>query len=248
MIRKQIAGAKRERRDKIKWRGHEVTRIEAFSDAVFAFAVTLLIVSLEVPKSSTELIETMKSFFPFAICFALLFQVWYNQNLFFRRFALNDIWTIILNGVLLFTVLFFVYPLKFLFSMWFMPYNFSIEHAEEVTYLFYIYSGGFAAIYLLFACMYFNAMKQKHMLEMDDREAFATRTEMYQYLVMVGVGLLSVIIASMGYQYSGLAGFSYVIIGPAIGMLHAYRGRMHRKKFEQPAAKNITDVKETLDQ
>jgi uncharacterized membrane protein len=39
-------------------RGHEVKRIEAFSDAVFDFAVTLLIVSLEVPKSFEELMVT----------------------------------------------------------------------------------------------------------------------------------------------------------------------------------------------
>ena len=32
-------------------RGHVVTRIEAFSDAVFAFAIALLIVALEVPKT-----------------------------------------------------------------------------------------------------------------------------------------------------------------------------------------------------
>ena len=32
-------------------RHHEVTRIEGFSDAVFAFSLTLLVVSLEVPKS-----------------------------------------------------------------------------------------------------------------------------------------------------------------------------------------------------
>jgi hypothetical protein len=32
-----------------RWRGRDVTRIEALSDAVFGFAITLLVVSLEVP-------------------------------------------------------------------------------------------------------------------------------------------------------------------------------------------------------
>src|SRR5262249_57760676 len=39
----------------IPWRAHEVTRIEALSDAVFAFAVALLIVSLEVPETWNDL-------------------------------------------------------------------------------------------------------------------------------------------------------------------------------------------------
>ncbi len=41
--------------DGFRMRGREVTRLESFADAIFAFALTLLIVSLEVPKSFADL-------------------------------------------------------------------------------------------------------------------------------------------------------------------------------------------------
>src|ERR1700716_3724170 len=99
-----------------RWRGGEIARIEGLSDAVFAFAVTLLVVSLEVPKTFNELAAIMRGFFPFAICFFLLMQVWHEQYLSFRRYNLQDSTSTILNCILLFMVLFYVYPLKFLFS------------------------------------------------------------------------------------------------------------------------------------
>ena len=68
-------------------RRHEVSRLEGFSDAVFGFALTLLVVSLEVPKTFTELQASMRGFVAFAICFTLLFQVWWRHYKFFRRYG-----------------------------------------------------------------------------------------------------------------------------------------------------------------
>ena len=61
---------------KFRWRSHEISRIEGLSDGVFAFAVTLLVVSLEVPKTFGELMYAMRGL-AFAH-FTLLFIVWFN--------------------------------------------------------------------------------------------------------------------------------------------------------------------------
>src|SRR6187551_1923944 len=95
-------------------REHESTRIEAFSDAMFAFSATLLVVSLEVPREFSELAHNLRGFAPFAISFSALYFIWVAHTNVFRRYQLGDTYTLIVNGILLFTVLFYVYPLKFM--------------------------------------------------------------------------------------------------------------------------------------
>ena len=59
----------------------------------------------------------MRGLIAFAISFVLLFVVWLTQYKFFRRYGLNDNFTIWINALLLFVVLFYVYPLKFLWTL-----------------------------------------------------------------------------------------------------------------------------------
>src|ERR1700737_2361186 len=91
-----------------RWRGGEITRLEGFTDAVFAFAVTLLVVSLEVPRTFAELVIAMRGFLAFAICFVLLFLIWYEHYVYSRRYGLDDTTVVWLNGALIFVVLFYV--------------------------------------------------------------------------------------------------------------------------------------------
>ncbi|MGH9217980.1 MAG: TMEM175 family protein, partial [Vicinamibacterales bacterium] len=100
----------------INVRGREVSRIEGFSDAVFGFALTLLVVSLEVPDNFEGLKSILRGFLPFALTFALVCWIWYEHFAFFRKFDAEDPLTVALNSALLFLVLFFVYPLKFVFA------------------------------------------------------------------------------------------------------------------------------------
>src|SRR6185295_20247226 len=101
---------------RFRLRGREVTRLESFSDAVFGFALTLLVVSLDVPRTFSDLLTTMRGFPAFAICFLLLAVIWNSHYKYCRRYGLDDGTARFLTCVMLFLVLFYVYPLKFLFN------------------------------------------------------------------------------------------------------------------------------------
>ena len=135
-------------------RAHEVSRIEAFSDIVFGFALTLIVVSLEVPESYEELMQEMRGFLGFAICFAVLMWIWHAHYTFFRRYAMTDVYTIVINTMLLFLVLYYVYPLKFMFSI----VTGSIHaRSGDGAMLFTIYGLGFAGIFALLLLLYLHA-------------------------------------------------------------------------------------------
>jgi uncharacterized membrane protein len=227
------------KRQKIEWRSLEPSRLETFSDAVFAFAVTLIIVSLEVPKTFDELFETMKGTVSFAACFAILFNIWNNQNIFFRRYGLNDAWTVTLNGLLLFVVLIYAYPLKFLFGFIFFDNTFTVNghmhqmiNAAQTPTLLLIYGAGFTTIYLLFFLMYLNAKKHAHALKLKDIEIYETNTNIYINLLCVIIGIIAMLLAWVfPFQNAGNSGLFYCLIGPAYFILFSLRGKKSRKLF-----------------
>lgn len=99
-----------------RWRGGDVSRLEGLTDAVFALAMTLLVVSLEVPKSFAQLAEAFYQAPVFLACFAILFYCWHAHFQFHRRYGMEDPLTLFYNAILLFLVALYVYPLKFLFT------------------------------------------------------------------------------------------------------------------------------------
>lgn len=235
MMRKTVAEKIQNNNKDFRLRGYEVKRIEAFSDAVFGFAVTLLIVSLEVPKSFEELLITMKGFFAFGISFLFLMLIWYEQNMFFRRYSLDNKTIIFLNGCLLFIVLFYVYPLKFLFTLIFNSISASVHiEQRQLPALMYIYSAGYIIIYILFFFMYLHACRKKDELELTAVEFYDTKTRMWAQLILVSIGILSVIAASiLPPQRAGSAGFVYFLIGPAFTIYHSMRGKNRRRLQEE---------------
>ena len=232
-----------------RWRNHEIARIEGFSDAVFAFAVTLLVVSLEVPHTYDELLHTMSGFLAFAFGFALLLYVWFEQFKFFRRYGLQDAITLALNGILLFVVLFFVYPLKFLFSLLtkaFSGYELAVHlpdgtaippiRPDQWQSLMTVYGMGYIAIFLVFALLYLYAFTRRRVLELSPIEEYDTKIGMRGHFINAGIGLLSVLIVVIGgSKVASWSGMMYMLVGPAM-TLHGVLSRKGRPKLDESKA------------
>lgn len=219
-----------------RWRGDEISRVEGFSDAVFAFSITLLIVSLEVPRTFDQLMVTMRGFLPFAVSFMLLISVWYDHYVFFRRYGLQDAHTISLNSALLFVVLFYVYPLKFLFTVTFDAFvtggegRNAIENSQ-LPALMAIFSAGFTAVFLLFGLMFLHAYRKRDELDLNELERFDTRESIVASFIKAGCGGASVAIALIGGEgFGGLAGMIYpIVFAPSLTIFHSVMGRKRRR-------------------
>ncbi len=231
-------------------RGRSATRLEAFSDAVFGFSATLLVVSLEVPQTFTQLAANLKGFAAFGLSFLALVFIWLAHRGFFRRYGLSDSRTTFLNMVLLFVVLFFVYPLKFM-SVAVVGQLFGLSSGvegqvpaprfashSEVDALFLIYGLGFAAVFLCFALMYRHARGRSADLELDTGELYDATTIFWHYMIFVLVAGVSMAltVGGFGRAMGGVAGWIYGLLGPVMTIFWIRRARRHPRRGEALAA------------
>lgn len=212
-------------RDGFRLRGTSMSRIDGFSDVVFGFALTLIVVSLDVPRNFADLHHLLRGFPPFAVTFLMLMLVWHTHYKFFRRYGLHDIGTIWLNGAVLFCVLFYVYPLKFMFAAA-LGTGVTIDSAQQARELTLLYCAGFSSIYFLFAGLYANAWRQRARLALTPLELRLTGLYFWEECCTALVGVVVAIVAVLlPPQYSTLATLGFMLIG----VHETYFGRARRR-------------------
>ncbi|MEO8017880.1 MAG: TMEM175 family protein [Pseudomonadota bacterium] len=209
-----------QREQNFNWRGNEVSRVEGFTDAVFAFAVTLLVVALEVPHTFEGLMNVVRGFPAFVICFTLLMMFWNAHYRFHRRYGLEGVFTRVMTMAILVLVLFFVYPLKFLFTMLTVQlFGLDLHEAPQLTepgqarVVYLIYGLGFAGVWGLYAVLYYHALGKREELKLDPLEVVMTRDALGENLVYVFVCALSIALALLTTS-TWLPGVIYMVIGP----------------------------------
>ncbi|MEL7168580.1 MAG: TMEM175 family protein [Bacteroidota bacterium] len=229
-------------------RTRPVSRLEGFSDAVFAFSATLLVVSLEVPQTFPELVADLRGFGAFGVSFLALVLIWSVHNAFFRRYGLDDGLTVVLNTALLFVVLFYVYPLKFMAEMQAALVmgtggaQFGLQSEGDLQLLFVLYSAGFVAIFACVMLLYGHAYRRRDALGLSAYERHEAAVLARHYGLFVLVGLLSIALAVLGWGLTiGAPGFIYALLGPLCGVHGWWSGERAPDRDLVPGAEAKND-------
>ncbi|MGH8042670.1 MAG: TMEM175 family protein [Rudaea sp.] len=206
-------------------RGGENTRIEAFTDAAFAFAVTLLMIGGgHVPTDVTELLGALQGLPGYALSFVLLCVFWYAHYDWYRHFGIEDGRSIVFSLLLVFLVLIFVYPLHMMFDAVILIGSRSAAgsvhirtwHDWRVVYV--VFGIAFASMSAVIAILYAHAWRQRKELELNAAEMLITRSALWRWCTSVSVSLLSALTAlsipatAPAIVYA-LPGFTYWLLG-----------------------------------
>jgi uncharacterized membrane protein len=171
-------------------------RLEAFSDGVFAIAMTLLVLDMKVPHDVTSgrtlaqaLVGQWPTYLAFATSFATILIMWVNHHRLFTHIGRADDGLLFSNGLLLLGVVLVPFPTALVAEY--------LGHAGQITAAL-IYNSTFIAIALSFNLLWRSASTNGRLLRADhDREAVGHITDSFRlgplfYVVTLIVGLFSV--------------------------------------------------------
>lgn len=220
----------------VRLRGLEVTRLDTFIDAAFAFVLTLLVISFDqIPSNFDEMLLAIKRIPGFFASFCLLMMFWLSHRQWSRRYGLESNRTVLLSLAVIFMVLVYVYPLRMIFegmfasiSNGYFTSDLQLKNSSEVRGMFLFYSIGFGVLALLICDLYRNALINKDALSLNQDEIFATKLDITNWFMVAIFSLVSITIAlTVGENFVALAGYVYflmfVVLPLASWIQHAKR-------------------------
>ena len=188
----------------MKVRRHQATRLESFVDASFAFAMTLIVISVgHVPESIDDMLQAMRGVPTFAVCFLLISRLWMGHRFWSRHFDIEDHKSVVLSLMLVFVVLLYVYPLRLMFSLmfagisggWLSERDVTIGTVQDLRGAYLVFGIGLAAISLIFIALFRHALSQAATIGLDANEILLTRARTIGWACTAIVASVSVCVA-----------------------------------------------------
>lgn len=203
-------------------------RLDAFVDAAFAFAVSLLVIAGNEPPTDLKGLITALAHIPaFAGCFCLIAMFWLAHRDYGRLTPERDVLATVLSLAIVFTVLVYVFPLRqlilaalFWISGGRLPGANLISSFGDLRTLYAIYGLGFMVLAGLFAALFAHATARAEHLGMRPEAREDTREHTEIWLIAAAAGLVSALLALFGplRQAPWLPGMTYSLIPAIIGI------------------------------
>lgn len=208
-------------------RGAEVTRLDTFVDATFAFVLTLLVISFDdLPSSHAEMIAAAKRIPAFAASFGTLMMFWLQHRRWGRRYGLENRRTLLLSLLFIFVVLVYVYPLRMIFEGMFsnltgdyLTSDYRLDSYDDLRMLFVFYSMGFLVLSLVIGSLYWAALSQSTQLALNKVERYKTKMDMQRWFIAGALAIVSIVLSATlqerwvilgGYVYISFFGLAYL--------------------------------------
>lgn len=176
----------------------ETTRLEAFSDGIFAIAMTLLILEIRLPEEIAPgnlghaLLHLWRSYLAFLTSFATIGVMWVNHHRIFNLIRRTDQAILALNLLLMLGVTFLPFPTAVVAR--------SINRGDARTAVLF-YNGTFTVIAVCWGVLWRYAARNRHLMGKDvDERSVRGVSKQYAlgplyYIVAGGVALLSPLIS-----------------------------------------------------
>ncbi len=231
--------------DVLRVRRHQPTRLEGFVDSAFAFAMTLIVISIgHVPSDVPEMLQALRGLPTFAVCFLLIARFWAAHRFWSRHYDIEDRTAIRLSLFLVFLVLVYVYPLRLLFSLtfasmthdWLSENPIAIHSAAELRAAYLVFGLGLAAIALVFVLLFRHALKSASGIGLSTAEITVTRIRMIGWVFTAGVSLVSIALA-MTLPFSEQQPWLFALPGCAYWLL-----MFSRSVLDRIAARRLADA------
>ncbi len=170
------------------------SRLDNFTDAAFAFAVTLLVIGgSEAPTSVAMLNAALAEVPAFAIGFAIIAMFWF-AHVRWRRYRGDGDWlSAMLTVLLVFLVLIYIQPLRAMArSLSTFLGGSGTPFSGDVGELFLVYGAGFVAMALTIAGLFAEALRSRE-LGLVERQAVGG--ELRIWLILITTGLVSILLS-----------------------------------------------------
>jgi uncharacterized membrane protein len=211
------------------FRQQQTTRLETFVDAAFAFALTMLVISVDaIPQSFEELIDALKRVPAFAASFAIVVMFWHGHYRWSRRHGFEDGTSVVLSLLLVFLVLVFLYPLRLMMSGalnamsggW-LPSEIRFTELAHVRMFFVLYGLAFASMAGVLLCLNAHVLRRPTVPPLVALDRVTARIEIEAWAILASMGAVSAAMAMLlPPGFVGLSVWLYVglaVIMPLMG-------------------------------